>query len=76
MKKLIDLPWNIEIITSNTGDREQVRGDTLAEVLLGLERLLAVPQTEQMPLVYVQLHDLLKQLIQRLRALASPQLAF
>ena len=37
-----------------------------AEVLVGLQRLLPMTQTQQVPLINVQCDDLLKQLVQRL----------
>ena len=36
------------------------------EVLLGLEGLLAVAETKEVPLVDVEAHDLLEELVQRL----------
>ena len=43
-----------------------VSRDSPTEVLLSLQSLLSMPQTEQMSLVDVKRHDLFKELVQRL----------
>ena len=45
--------------------RTHTHTHTPAHVLVGLEQLLATPQAQQVPLLNIQRHDLLKQLVER-----------